>query len=509
MTGLGHDRGLMQAKVSIGLSQEFSVVSEHPQSEITRKAEKPTDRMAGPGVAMVHHKLPFFRTSAWRIPADRTDPILGRKNLFVPLRRDPVIGSDVAAVVGLSSLRRSIQSFLLSAATDFATSLQPVFRANGGMEFTPALDRKAPVAEFVPGRNNRGAGAIRGEVSREPMVGPEPRMAVRARHGGRVLFASPDVGLHLGPSKNLVAVSARSIHAMVHRFSRLQVSRTARRIASASFTRQRSASFSRFSRSSLERLTSNCRSLGCIQLQYRPERKRSQPLCGAKGESNENFRGCLPRERGGRLAYVFTASGLRRIREQKNLALNSRAMSGRPLIANSVNCWEAYGYKAMVISSQARQREGSTAIPTGSTAKRLEAQRESNGLRDMVSSTDESRSRAGVATRFARASTVRMLFTPAIHSSSDWNRRTESLSPETPECPKRLTNNSRLVAGATTEKSRELRETLQPITAMAIRSQAGEIRTVQRLSLRGVQLSGWKRETPRTGDEIAWSHAKA
>lgn len=313
--------------------------------------------------------------------------------------------------------------------TGFACSLPPI----GGVSVTAErLQEMRLLADDAHLRAKRNFGRLRasiGDVIQESAPSIERRAAIGTNSAEGVLQAKRYVRSHFGIREDLAAPSAWAVDFVaspgnqVHRFSRLQVSRTARRIASASFTCQRSAKDSRVFRSSLERSKCNCNSLGCIVCShYVP---KQSPCQGAKGEGNENFRGHLPRERGGRLTCLC---------------------SSRILMHTS----------------------------------------------------------HGKFLRIARMSSMR-----AIRFSCGSNRRTESLSPETPECPKRLTNNSRLVAGATTEKSRELRETLQPMSAMAIRSQAGEIRKVQRLSLRGVGSSDPKRETPRTGDEIAWSHAKA
>jgi len=157
--------------------------------------------------------------------------------------------------------------------------------------------------------------------------------------------------------------SGRSLR--VHRFSRLQVSRTARRIASASDTRQYSARFSRILRSSLEMLISSGWSFGCciFNSNIRPISQKNQPLSGVRRRIYDGFQGFSPRR--GRVAYEFTVSGVRRI----NIQCPGRVIG----LEKSRELLGSLKPKATVISSQARKREGSTAIPSGSTAKRLEA----------------------------------------------------------------------------------------------------------------------------------------
>jgi hypothetical protein len=68
-------------------------------------------------------------------------------------------------------------------------------------------------------------------------------------------------------------------------------------------------------------------------------------------------------------------------------------------LANFVNCWEAYGQTAMVISSQASKEEGSTIRAQARTAKRLEARSIFIEDDDMIWTSDESRRRLGIAIR--------------------------------------------------------------------------------------------------------------
>ena len=183
-----------------------------------------------------------------------------------------------------------------------------------------------------------------------------------------------------------------------HRPSRFQVSRTARRIAAARVTSQKAASFSKMFRSSLESNRCNWMSFGCICTKYRPDKYPRQGE--SKEKVYEKVRGLLPREGG--WINGLTASRFGRLRFSQDQLRSLGRESGPDY---PVNCWntlklrrhnvtckgERDGLKSSAmtqwaISSQASHRlEGSTIIPSGSRAKRLEA-RDAHMGEDMTSS---------------------------------------------------------------------------------------------------------------------------
>ena len=178
----------------------------------------------------------------------------------------------------------------------------------------------------------------------------------------------------------------------------LQVSRTARRIAAARVTSQKAASFSKMFRSSLESNRCNWMSFGCICTKYRPDKYPRQGE--SKEKVYEKVRGLLPREGGWINGLTASRFGRLRFSQDKLRSLGRESGPDYP-----VNCWntlklrrhnvtckgERDGLKSSAmtqwaISSQASHRlEGSTIIPSGSRAKRLEA-RDAHMGEDMTSS---------------------------------------------------------------------------------------------------------------------------
>lgn len=281
---------LMINEVGSRRYRQGRVVTKVPKGMVASVAKQATD-LSG-RMVVINAKPPLFSPATRGIIADRATASLNGQHLGVLFPTHSVTGLEVGGVVGILSGLGPIQVSLLLTATDLASILKAISSASVRVEFLDGLNHATSVAEFVPRRDNWRAGAIAGKVSRESSGGSEPAMAIGTFYRCRVFLAGSHVIPHFSPREDCPAISARTVHGPVHRFSRLQVSRTARRIASASFTCQRSAKSSRVFRSSLERSRCNCNSLGCICSHSRPNR---YPLSiGEKENFHETFRGLLP-----------------------------------------------------------------------------------------------------------------------------------------------------------------------------------------------------------------------